>query len=151
MRHLAGIATLFVITSGVFAATASARHLVVIKVKSLTLVGTVKDVPPKGLSKGDRYTGQDKLVNLIEQFGRKAGALIGTDSSTLTLTGATTGCVTGVAKLPGGTISIKGCARLGVGVPIPVVGGTGAFAGARGTMTAGPGNSPPNTYRLSLP
>jgi hypothetical protein len=143
---------LVVFACAVLTAAASASHVRVIRLKSVTVSGTVKDVPPKGPSKGDRYAGQDTLVNLVEQFGRKAGAVVGTDSSTLTLTSKNSGCIAGFARLPGGTITIKGCtARLGVNIPIPVSGGTGVFTGARGTLTAGPGTSPTNTYRLTLP
>jgi hypothetical protein len=151
MRQFAATG-LLAIACAVLTAPASAGHVLVIRLKSVTVHVTVKDVPPKGPSKGDRYSGQDRLLNLVEQFGQNAGAVVGTDSSTLTLRSSNSGCISGVARLPGGTISIKGCsARLGVNIPIPVSGATGAFTGARGTLTAGPGNSPTNTYRLTLP
>jgi hypothetical protein len=153
MRRVAVIAVSFVIASGVVVPAASASRVLVIKVRSVPIAGTytAKDVSPKGPSKGDRYSGRDTLLNAVQQFGRRSGAAVGTDRSTLALTGTTTGCVTGVANLPGGTILFKGCGHLGVNVPTPVVGGTGAFAGARGTTVAGPGNTPLNTYRLTLP
>lgn len=151
VHRIAATAALLVITAGFLAPVASARHTLVIRLKSVSVGGTAKDAPPKGPSKGDRYTGRDRLTNLVGQFGRPTGAVVGTDSSTLTLTSPTSGCVTGAANVPGGTILIKGCGHLGVNIPIPVIGGTGAFHGARGTMVAGPGNSPTNTYRLTLP
>ena len=153
MRLLAVIAATLLIAAGSAVTAARAARVVVIKVKSVGIAGTytVKDVTPKGPSKGDRYFGRDHLVNTAPQFGRKVGAVVGTDWSTLTLTGAKTGCVNGVAELPGGTIRFEGCGRLGVNVPVPVTGGSGAYAGARGTTVAGPGTSPINTYRLTLP
>jgi hypothetical protein len=151
VRRLAGAAALFVITSGGLATTASARHIIVIKLKSVSVATTVKDVLPKGPSKGDRYTGRDRLSNLVAQFGRPAGAVVGTDSPILTLRSATAGCVTGVANLPGGTLIFRGCGQLDDDGPVPVVGGTGVFLGARGTTVAGPGDPPTNTYRLSMP
>jgi hypothetical protein len=133
------------------AGSASGQRVLVIRVQSVTILSTVNDVSPKGLSKGDRYIGRDKLINVVPQFGQKAGAVVGTDISTLTLTSRTTGTLTGTASVPGGTILFRGVGHLGVNIPAPIVGGTGAFAGARGTVTAGAGNSPINTYRLSLP
>jgi len=151
VRYLTAIAAVLVFISAVPAASGTAQHLVVIDVKSVTVAGTVSDIPPKGPSKGDRYTGRDKLINLARQFGRPAGAVVGTDVSVLTVTGPTTGCVKDIAKLPGGTLTFEGCAHLGSGGSISVVGATGAFAGASGTMTGGSGNSPTNTFRLKLP
>ena len=110
----------------------------------------MNDRPPKGPSKGDAYTLRARLTNVVAQFGRKPGAAVGSDSSTLSLTNATTAVIHGVAALPGGTITYGGTGSLGSNDPIPVVGGTGRFAGARGTLTVGDGNSPLNTYRLTL-
>lgn len=133
------------------APAASARETtVVIRVKSVPVSGILHDHAPKGLSKGDVYTGRDRLINAVPQFGKKAGAVVGSDRSTLTLTSPTIGLLTGVARFPGGTITFKGKGRLGSSTRIPVVGGTGRFAGARGSMTVGSGYSPINTYRVSL-
>ena len=65
-------------------------------------------------------------------------------------TGLTFGTLT---RNNGGTISFKGGGRLSTGAspPIPVVGGTGRYDHARGTVVVGPGNAPLNTYRLTLP
>ena len=63
----------------------------------------------------------------------------------------TAAMVMGVVSLPGGTIVYRGEGSLGSSKPIPVVGGTGRFAGARGTLAVGGGTSPLNTYRLTLP
>ena len=113
---------------------------------------TTHDVAPKGPSKGDTVTYRDRLLNAAAQFGRKKGAKVGSDSGTLTFTGAHTATFNGKAKLPGGTLTLSGPVyTLQNGdLVIPVTGGTGSFAGVRGTLTVGPGkNHVPNTYRLN--
>lgn len=82
------------------------------------------------------------------------GAVVGSDRGTMRLTSATSAHLKTVARLPGGTITVNGRLRsAGRGaVSIPVVTGTGVFAGARGTLTilapTGP-NTAVNIYRLS--
>ena len=131
-------------------AAASGDTTIVIRVRSLSIATVVNDRPPKGPSAGDRYTLRARLTNVVAQFGRKPGATVGSDSSTLRLTSATRAVIHGVAALPGGTITYSGTGRVGSNDPIPVVGGTGRYVGARGTLTVGDGSSPLNTYRLTL-
>ena len=65
--------------------------------------------------------------------------------------GATTTRSVGVAKLPGGTIRFRGSGKLTRRVSLAVVGGTGDYAGARGTLVvARSGNTTYNTYTLKL-
>jgi hypothetical protein len=130
-----------------------ARTVLVIRVKSITVSGTHFDASPKGLSKGDQFVGRSRLLNAARQFGKPVGAVVGSDYSVLTLTSSTTATVFGVARLPGGTLRFKGGGHLsnGPSPPIPLIGGTGRYAGARGTVVVGPGNTPLNTYRLTLP
>lgn len=63
----------------------------VIRLKSVELTGSVKDKPPKGPSKGDVLTARSRLFNVVPQFGKRAGAAVGSDVGTLTLTSPTTG------------------------------------------------------------
>ena len=135
----------------VASAQAAPASTVVIKVKSVSTSGVLHDRPPKGLSKGDVYAGRDNLTNVVPQFGKPVGAVVGSDQSTLTLTSATTGRVTGIARFPGGTVTFSGQGKLGANARLSVVGGTGRYAGARGTLITGSGDSPLNTYRLALP
>jgi hypothetical protein len=130
-----------------------ARTVLVIRVKSITISGTHFDASPKGFSKGDQFVGRSRLRNAARQFGKPVGAVVGSDYSVLTLTSSTTATVFGVARLPGGTLRFKGGGHLsnGPSPPIPLIGGTGRYAGARGTVVVGPGNTPLNTYRLTLP
>jgi hypothetical protein len=132
-------------------APAAATKTMVIRLQSVTVTTSVKDVPPKGPSKGDVYTGRFRLLNVVPQFGKKAGAAVGTERSSLTLTSRTAAVIRGVVDLPGGTLVYSGRGTLGSSSPIPVIRGTGQFAGAHGTLTVGSGTSPLNTYRLTLP
>ena len=121
----------------------------VIRLKSVTLSVSVEEKPPKGVSKGDVYRARTRLLNIVPQFGKGAGVAVGSDYSILTVTSSTTAVVSGVATLPGGTLQLKGAGRLGSHQPIPVVGGTGRFSGARGTLVSRSGQL--NTFRLTLP
>ena len=151
MQRLLITAVAVALVCAAAASAASANRSIVIRLRSVSTSGSIKDKPPKGLSKGDVYSGRSRLLNVVPQFGKGAGATVGTDVSTLTVTSRTMGIVSGVATLPGGTLRFEGTGRLGSSDPIRVVGGTGRFAGAHGTLVSGGGNSPLNTYRLTLP
>ena len=132
-------------------APAAATRTMVIRLRSVTVAPSIKDLPPKGPSKGDVYAGRFLLLNVVPQFGRKTGAVVGTERESLTLTSRTAAVIHGVVSLPGGTLVYGGRGRLGSNAPIPVIRGTGRFEGAHGILTVGNGNSPLNTYRLTLP
>lgn len=154
MRLTVGLVlvTLAVMTA-VPAGQARRSSALVIRVRSVTTSFTVpKDAPPKGFSKGDVLVENDALFNVDRQFGKAARALVGTDRTRLTFQTATTLLVAGVAKLPGGTISFKGNAMFNAKISqtVAVVGGTGRYAHARGTLTSGAQDQPLNTYRLNL-
>jgi hypothetical protein len=120
---------------------------IVIKVDSI-------DKRPKGASKGDRIVYRDRLVNAVRQFGKARGTHVGSDRGTMTFTSAHTARFDGSATLPGGTVRIKGPVRAVAGgsIQIPVAGGTGRYADAKGTLTVGPGDKRAlNVYRLTLP
>jgi hypothetical protein len=77
----------------------------------------------------------DKLYNLVPQFGKPKGALVGSDSGTLRKTGTISFSFRGVVRLPGGTLAVKGQVIGGERVSnLDVAGGTGRFAGARGIV-----------------
>lgn len=112
------------------------------------------DLPPKGASKGDRTVGSSELFNGVAQFGKKAGAKVGSDRSVFVLRSAKTLYGSGTATLPGGTIHFQGVATVKEGVfSIPVTRGTGVFAGARGQLlipVTEPGTKlVANVYRLT--
>ena len=58
----------------------------------------------------------------------------------------------GVATLPGGTVSFRRTGPLAPTTRVTVVGGTGRYAGARGTLLVSVrGETTFNTYTLRLP
>ncbi len=121
---------------------------------SVTVSLHSRDVAPRGFSKGDTVVGRDRLLNAAAQFGKKKGAVVGTDDTTTTFTSAHTATIKGTVRLPGGTLTIAG-EVIGLkngGFAVPVAGGTGKFADAHGTLTVAAGaNDVLNTYLIVLP
>jgi hypothetical protein len=151
MRRLLSALALTLAAASTASAAGSPPAVLVIKVKSVSVGVTANDRPPKGLSKGDRLLERSRLLNVARQFGKPAGAVVGRDEALITLTSARAGTVEGVARFPGGTIRFRGVEQFAATAPISVTGGTGRYAHARGTLTIGKGDTPLNTYRLSLP
>jgi hypothetical protein len=147
-----------VAVAAVVAATLSPPALAappaVIRVVSITTSYTTVDVPPKKASAGDHDVFTSRLLNARAQFGKPRGAVVGSDRGTMLLTSATSARLMTVARLPGGTIVVSGplTSAGGGAVSIPVVEGTGQFAGARGTVTILAPKDPKtaiNIYRLT--
>src|SRR5262245_2210945 len=119
----------------------------------------VLDRPPKGTpSKGDEIAQRSRLRNAVVQFDRSAGALVGSDVGVATFVSIEPPRATlkATATLPGGTIDVAGTIHPGAAQgTIAVVGGTGVFAGARGTVDVRnltpSGAIARNVYRLRLP
>jgi autotransporter-associated beta strand protein len=131
-------------------ASAASSHTILVTSETITMA--THDLTPHGPSKGDTVTYRDRLVNAVAQFGRKQGSPIGSDSGKLTFTGAHSATFSGRTTLPGGTLTLAGPVfTLQNGdLVIPVVGGTGSFAGLRGTLTVSTGKDHVlNTYRLN--
>jgi Dirigent-like protein len=121
-------------------------------VSSLTKVRQV-DRPPKGRANpGDAVVTDSRLQNQIGQFGRKQGAVVGTDRATLRLLRDGSLRIFGTATLPGGTIRFDGrVTDSAATVVIRVVGGSGRYENARGTVTVtnlDDRGSALNVYRL---
>jgi hypothetical protein len=138
LGHAARTAFLAAAIVATFATSAeSAPPPSVIRVISITTSRSSIDVPPRNESAGDLDRSTSRLLNERAQFGKPKGAVIGSDRGTMTLTGPRSARLKVVATLPGGTITVNGAltAAGGGAVSIPVVTGTGVFAGARGTVT----------------
>jgi hypothetical protein len=120
-------------------------------VRSVTLATSRHDVTPKGPSVGDTSAERDRLVNPVPQFGRPAGAVVGSDKVQIVLTGPSSGTVTGLVVLRGGTLEVKGTIRrTGPRGVYPIVSGTGRFLHAHGTVAVvGTGAQPLNHFTLS--
>jgi hypothetical protein len=131
---------------------AHADRTLVVRLTSVTTSLTPHDVAPSGFSAGDRYFAKSRLLNRVPQFGKPKGAVVGSDQGTLTVLSATVARSVGVATLPGGTIRFRGSGKVGARTSIPIVGGTGDYAGARGTLVVSQaGDTTFNTYNLKLP
>ena len=121
---------------------------------------SVTDKAPKELSrgvgsKGDVISGTSVLRNAVRQFGKPLGAVVGRDSYSFTFVSPTEAVIDVRVQLPGGTLRARGRMRLSQGdrIVVTVTGGTGKFAGARGTGEAralSP-NESLNVYRLRFP
>jgi hypothetical protein len=106
----------------------------VIQVISVSTSYVERPHPPAG-AVGDTATMKDRLLNAVSQFGRPKNAVVGSDSAKATFTRGGGMRICGVARFPTGTIRVCGAARAGQGgFTVPVVGGTGAFANAQGTV-----------------
>jgi hypothetical protein len=116
----------------------------------------VVDRAPQGeAGAGDVILSFDRLQNAARQFGQPKGALVGHDKGRFTFVTRTRMHLDGWTTLPGGRIHVRGLVRTVRGdiVGTAVVGGTGAFAGAHGTVTVTPYPTTARTllvYRLRL-
>jgi hypothetical protein len=130
---------------------ASADRSVTIVVRSVVVKQTPHDVKPKGFSKGDWVVGVSDLHNMQPQFGKARGVVVGRQQATITFTTPTTASVRGLAEFATGTISFRGTANMNSASTVAVVGGTGSYKGAHGTVTSTVGTSPVITFKLRLP
>lgn len=146
-------AALAAVVAAVVAAPAAQAGRLTFAVTSVGLSSKRTDLLPKGTSKGDTIVMRDRLLNTKAQFGRAKGAAVGSDHGTMTFTSGHTARFAGVADLPGGTLVLNGqVVVLAAGLAIPVTGGTGRFARAKGYVLVGHGGKRVlNTYTLTLP
>jgi len=145
-----------------------------IRVVSVTL-GTkiIVDKAPKGsLSVGDTFWAKSNLRNEQAQFGKPKGALVGNEVAIYAVeslaigTTLAIGTIKMTTSLPGGTIrsSDRRSSEGWGGTESQVTGGTGVFAGARGTVASEPltggfvtrsfghlGDRDRKVYRIKLP
>ena len=145
---------LLAVATALVVAPAAAAKKLTIAVTSVSISIKPTDVAPNGASKGDTVVYRDRLLNAKAQFGRAKGAAVGSDRGTMTFTSAHAARFSGVAVLPGGTLRLEGkvAALPNNALAIPVTGGTGRFAKAKGFVLVGPGSKRAlNTYALTLP
>jgi hypothetical protein len=144
------------------AATAAPARTLVIVVKSVETSARSIDRPPKGISHGQFSAGDvlilhDRLINLAPQLRRPKGAIVGADEATLTFTSNTNAKLVGSATFPDGSVRFRGSVSANAKrtLVLTVIGGTGAYGRARGTVSEPATDTNPanarNTYRLSLP
>jgi Dirigent-like protein len=115
----------------------------------------VVDKAPLGTSKGDTIQTTNVLSNAVAQLGLAKGAVVGSDAGRATNVDAVPMTVDVLVRLPKGTLHVRGRSRaVGQTRVAPVVGGTGQFKGAAGTLTVAPiahSADSLNTYRLRYP
>ena len=121
---------------------------------------SVTDKAPKDLargvaSNGDVIRGTSVLRNAVRQFGKPSGAIVGRATYSFTFLSPTEAVIDVRVQLPGGTLRARGRMRVSQvdRLVVTVTGGTGRFAGARGTGEArslSQGESL-NVYRLRFP
>jgi Dirigent-like protein len=160
MRWFAALASAAVAAACV-AAVGAAGSTLRFTVKTVQGPTTAHPHPPKG-GVGDTYVSSLRLVNSgIAQLGKGKRATVGTMQFTYTIrkqctsfgkTCVATADFNTVTKLPGGKVIAngKGVSISKPNITIPVVGGTGRYAGARGTVTISPSSTKLSTYKLKL-
>ena len=119
---------------------------------------SIKDVPPKTFAltreytKGDTIRGTEILRNAVRQFNKPKGANVGTDRYVIIAVAWQKLRVDFVTRFPGGTVHAHGVGRPGSG-KVPVVGGTGLYAGATGVAEGRhlANGKKLNIYRLRIP
>lgn len=118
---------------------------------------SIKDIPPKTLigreyTKGDTIRGTDSLRNAVPQFNEPKGATVGTDRYVIVAVAHQKVTADFVTRFPGGTVHAHGEGTPGSG-KVPIVGGTGRYAGATGVAEGRhlANGEKLNTYRLQIP
>ena len=104
-------------------------------------------------SAGDRVDFVDVLLNTAPRFGKGVNEPVGSDKGTMTFTSRNTATMKGIATLPDGTIHFEGDVTVlpHNRVMVPVIGGTGTYAHASGTLLVGSGSArATNTYTLVI-
>jgi hypothetical protein len=136
---------------------ATAKSLTIrVYVKEVTQ--SIKDVPPKTFTlgheytKGDTISGTEMLRNAEPQFSKPIGANVGSDRYVLIALRKEWVRADFFTKLPGGTVHAHGVGKPGTG-KVPVVGGTGLYAGATGVAEGRhlANGKKLNIYRLRIP
>ncbi len=149
---LAGALLALVLPSGARA------QRIVFELTSWTTIETQHLIPhhTSKPQKGDFIDFRDLLLNRGKAlFGKKPGRAVAWDEGLVRYTSDTTTSIIVLVTWPGlGTITYQGALRpdsKGDQV-VPITAGSGAFKGARGTVTIGPGaNTAPNTFRITIP
>ena len=127
-----------------------------IRLTSLTTILGQHDTQPKGkANKGDSIDFKDLLLNKEPQFGKATGKAVAWDEGEVLYTSATTTEDQGDRDLPGRRYDhLRRRVRLEpvTATVARIVGGTGGFKGASGTVTIGSGaRTAPNIFVVSVP
>jgi hypothetical protein len=139
------------------AADAADAESVTIRVYVEEVTQSIKDVPPKTLvryeyTKGDTIRGTESLSNAVRQFNKPIGAKVGSDRYVIVAVAYEKVRADFVTRFPGGAVHAHGVGKPGSG-KVPIVGGTGLYAGATGVAEGRhlPNGKKLNIYRLRIP
>jgi hypothetical protein len=127
---IAGVTGALAVTAGGIANAATSTTITVSAVQTSSKI--IKDTPPKGqINPGDKFQFTEKLL----QKGKK----IGTDKVVITDEAGNKALADGVFTFKAGTLHAHGTIPFpppnGKAFKVPIIGGTGAYKGAKGTVT----------------
>jgi hypothetical protein len=130
-----------------------------IRVYVTEVAHTIRDVPPKTFAlthvytKGDTIRGTEVLQNVVRQFNKPKGANVGADRYLIIAVAWQQLRVDFVTRFPGGTVHAHGEGKAGSKPALPIVGGTGVYAGATGVVEGQhlPNGEKLNIYRMRVP
>lgn len=150
-RVFATVLCASVAIAGIGVGPAYAAKSVTIRVWSdQTSSRLLHNAPPKRIgTKGDVIVVTDRLANVSRQFGKPANATIGADKGTITFLGGSKFKFVGSASFPSGTLRFAGTASPNH-ISARIVGGTGDYQGASGTMTEPAAASDTNSKALNV-
>ena len=95
------------------------------------------DAGEPGEGAGDSVVFTNRLVNAQAQLGKPRGAVVGRDAVRITFIARGFAEIVGTVFLPNGKIVVAGGVRdSSSALRVPVVGGTGTYANARGLVIA---------------
>ena len=147
----AAVGAIALVAAGLSAGGSTARTLV-LEVRFEKTSFVTDDVAPKGQSLGDTWVYSGAVTRAGEPFGRYEGVDVGVD-------GKIQGFVrTSMLLLSDGTIAVQGGGgnvgasgwKPGAKDELAVVGGTGAYAGVRGTLHAVELSDPVMRFTIKL-
>lgn len=149
----------FILSLPAAASDSAATKSVTIRVLVRPATQTITDVAPKTLlvgkyTKGDKIKGTLTLRNAVRQFGKAKGARVGTSSVIFTALSSLRIRANVIAKFPGGTVHARGVGGVKANAKVPVVDGTGIYAGATGVVEGRglvSGGARLHIYRLQVP
>ena len=141
------------------ASDAATAKSITIRVYVKEVKQSIKDVPPQTLRLGNEYTkgdtirGTESLRNAVRQFNKPTGANVGTDRYVIIAVAWQKVRVDFVTRFPGGTVHAHGEGKIGSKPKVPIVGGTGLYAGATGSIEGQhlANGEKLNIYRLQIP
>jgi len=141
------------------ASDAATATSLTIRVYVKRVMQLIKDVPPRTFrlaheyTKGDTIRGTEILRNAVRQFNKPKGANVGTDRYVIIAVAWQKVRVDFVTRFPGGTVHAHGEGKVGSKPEVPIVGGTGLYAGATGVIEGQhlANGEKLNIYRLQVP